>query len=88
LVNKEFQHDNILVCYWPYLFFRAYWSECEQSRTAILYVLLRLRRFLPATVEIGAALAASGQTDLSPQNSYFADGERQVEVLLVLGFAW
>lgn len=52
LVNKEFQHDNILGCYWPCLFPRTYWSECKQSRTAIVCVLLQLRGFLPASVEM------------------------------------
>lgn len=56
LVNKEFQHDSILGCYWPYLFPRAYWNECERSCTAFLYVLLWLGDFLPAAVEMRGLL--------------------------------
>lgn len=92
LVNKEFQHDNILGRYWPYLFPRACWSEREHSRTAILYVLLWLGDFLPAAEEVRGVLwlplDRPDPSAPSPQNSYFCDGEGQVEVLLLLGFAW
>lgn len=68
LVNKEFQHDNILGCYWPYLFPRAYWSECEQNRTAILYVFLQLGGFLPAAVEMRGLLRLTLDRLICPQS--------------------
>lgn len=52
LVNKEFQHDNIFGCYWPYFFPCAYWGKCEQSCTATPYIPLQLGGFLPAALEM------------------------------------